>query len=202
MNARNLFAPAFLSALLVIAACGGAAQQVLLGRNALQTGRPEAAVPFLRQAVELDPNYRVSHVLRESVLTYLGRAYYETGNFAEARPTLEKAIASDKDNHAARLYLGLTLLRTGDRVRGRKEAESGLKGIYDALEQIAADRVYGDFWDPGREIRSHIQTTLGGKLDAIEFAASAQRIGSLLDEEIDKASRDEARTRYRGGGDS
>jgi tetratricopeptide (TPR) repeat protein len=201
MNAKNLLAPGCLSALLVIAACGGAAQQVQLGRNALQTGRPEAAVPFLRQAAELDPNHRVSSTLRDSVLTYLGRAYYETGNLAEARPTLEKAIASDKDNHAARLYLGLTLLRSGDRERGRKEAEIGLKGIYESLERIAADRVYGDFWDPGRDIRSGIQRILGGKLEVNEFVASAQRIGGLLDEEIDKASRDEARTRYRGGGE-
>lgn len=201
MNARNLLVPGGLSALLIISACGGAAQQVLLGRNALQTGRPEAAVPFLRQAVELDPNYRVSPVLRESVLSYLGRAHYETGNFAEARPILEKAIASDKDNHAARLYLGLTLLRSGDRERGRKEAESGLKGIHESLEHIAADRVYGDFWDTGREIRSGIQRILGGKLEADEFVASAQRIGSLLDEEIDKATRFEASSRYRAGGE-
>ena len=201
MNARNLHVPGCLSALLIITACGGAAQQVLLGRNALQIGRPEAAVPFLRQAVELDPNYRVSPVLRESVLSYLGRAHYETGNFAEARPILEKAIASDKDNHAARLYLGLTLLRSGDRERGRKEAESGLKGIHESLEHIAADRVYGDFWDTGREIRSGIQRILGGKLEADEFVASAQRIGSLLDEEIDKATRFEASSRYRAGGE-
>ena len=200
MNARNLLVPGCLSALLVVAACGGVAQQVQLGRNALQTGRPEAAVSFLRQAAELDPNYRVSSTLRDSVLTYLGRAYYETGNFTEARSTLEKAVANDKDGHAARLYLGLTLLRSGDQTRGRRETESGLKGIYDWLEYVTSDNLYGIFWDAGREIRSSIQRTLGGKLEANEFVASAQRIGKLLDEEIDNARRDEARTLYSGGG--
>jgi len=199
MNARNLLVPGCLSALLVIAACG-VGQQVQSGRNALQTGRPEAAVPFLRQAAELDPNYRVSPTLRDSVLTYLGRAYYETGNFTEARSTLEKAVANDNDGHTARLYLGLTLLRSGDQARGRREAESGLKGIYDWLEYITSDNFYGIFWDPGREIRSSIQRTLDGKLETNEFIASAQRIGKRVDEEIDNARRDEARTLYGGGG--
>ncbi len=202
MNARHLLVPGYLLALVVVAACGGVAQQVQSGRNALQTGRPEAAVSFLRQAAERDSNYRVSPTLRESVLTYLGRAYYETGNFTEARSTLEKAVANDNQGHAARLYLGLTLLRSGDQARGRREAESGLKGIYDWLEYVTSDNLYGIFWDPGREIRSSIQRTLGGKLEANEFIESAQHIGKRLDEEIDNAQRDEARSLYRGGGDN
>jgi len=194
MNAKNLLVFGCFSALLVIAACG-VGQQVQSGRNALQTGRPEAAVPHLRQAAELDPDYRVSTDLNESVLAYLGRAYYETGNFAEARSTLEKAVA--KDGPATRLYLGLTLLRSGDQARGRSEAERGLKDIYDRLEYVSAENLWGTFWDPGRQIRSGIQAALNGKLEANEFAAAAERIGKLLDEEIDKAPRNAARSLYR-----
>ena len=65
-----------------------------------------------------------------------------------------------------------------------------------------SDELSGIYWDPGRQIRSDVQMTLAGKLDAAEFIASAQRIGGKLDEEIDKARRDEARTRYGRGGDS
>jgi tetratricopeptide (TPR) repeat protein len=194
MNAKYLLVSGCFSALLVIAACG-VGQQVQSGRNALQSGRPEAAVPQLRQAVELDPNYRVSADFNESVLTYLGRAYYETGNFTEARSTLEKAVA--KDSPAARLYLGLTLMRSGDPTRGRRETESGLKGIYDQLEYISTKNSFGTFWDPGRQIRSGIQAALNEKLEANEFVEAAERIGKLLDEEIDKAPRDAARSLYR-----
>jgi tetratricopeptide (TPR) repeat protein len=194
MNAKYLLASGCLSALLVTAACG-VGQQVQSGRNALQTGRPEAAVPHLRQAAGLDPDYRVSADLNESVLTYLGRAYYETGNFTEARSTLEKAVA--KGGPAARLYFGLTLMRSGDQTRGRREAESGLKDIYDRLEYLSAENLWGAFWDPGRQIRSRIQAALNGKLEADEFTAAGERIGKLLDEEIDKAPRDAARSLYR-----
>jgi tetratricopeptide (TPR) repeat protein len=37
-------------------------------------------------------------------MTYLGRAYYETGKYAEARNALEKALTISTDDHLARLY--------------------------------------------------------------------------------------------------
>jgi len=117
MNSRKLLLPGCLTALIFLTGCGGVGQQVQAGRNALQTGRPEIALGYFRQAAEIDPSYTLPYTLRESVLTYLGRAYYETGNFAEARTTLEKALAKDRDDHAARLYLGLAFIRSGDRDR-------------------------------------------------------------------------------------
>ena len=90
------------------------AHEVQLGRNALQTGQPQVAVAYLRNAAELDPSYETPYSIRESVWTYLGRAYYEVGNFPEARRALEKALSKDKDDPLARLYLGLTLLRSGN----------------------------------------------------------------------------------------
>ena len=44
-------------------------------------------------------------------LVYLGRAYLETGNNAEARRTLEKAVQLDNDDPLAHLYLGIALLK-------------------------------------------------------------------------------------------
>jgi tetratricopeptide (TPR) repeat protein len=197
--------PGCLALLIFVSGCTAlqVGQDVQAGRNALQTGRPEVALGYLRRAAELDPNYTLPYTLRESVLTYLGRAYYETGKFAEARSTLEKALARDKDDHLARLYLGLTLMRGGDPDRGRREAESGLKGIYDWLEDISVTSSSGIFWDPGKQIRSAIERTLAGELEASEFVAEAQRIGREFDEEVDKARKDEAHTRFGriGGGD-
>ena len=65
----------------VLCSCVGSqvAREVQLGRNALQTGNPQAAVGYLRNAAVLDTNYKTPYSIRESVWTYLGRAYYEVG---------------------------------------------------------------------------------------------------------------------------
>jgi len=178
------------------------AQDVQQGRHALHIGQPATAVSYLRRAADLDPNYHASDPLRESVLAYLGRAYYETGNLSEARKVLEKALANDKEDHGARLYLGLTQLRSGDQNRGRREVESGLEGIQATLEGLAASPYRGIFWDPGRQIRSEIRRALGGKLEPAELVAAGEWIGSRLDEEVELARRDELQQRYFRGGDS
>jgi tetratricopeptide (TPR) repeat protein len=205
MDSKNLWLAACLALLIFFSACTAlqVGQDVQVGRSALQAGRPEVALGYLRRAAELDPNYTLPYTLRESVLTYLGRAYYETGNFAEARGTLEKALARDKDDDLARLYLGLSLMRNGDPDRGRREAEAGLKGIYNWLENISNNNSSGIFWDPGRLIRADIEKTLAAKSDPSEFAVAAQRIGREFDEEVDRARKDEVYTRYgRTGGGS
>ena len=200
MKTKTLLFPGWLLALIAVSGCAGVGQQVQAGRLALQTGRPNDAVVLLMQAAEQDPGYQLPYRVREGVLTYLGRAYYETGKDAEARNTLEKALAKDKDDPLAHLYLGLTLARSGDRERGNREIETGLKGIDETLEYIAADTQYGFHWDPAMNIRRDIRMTLAGKTNPEEFTASAQRIGALFDEEIDKARRDEANRRGGEGG--
>ena len=130
-------------------------------------------------------------------MAYLGWAYLETGKDTEARQTLERAVKLDKDDPFAHLYLGVALLKTGERERGRKEIEEGLRAIDDTLEYIAEDRVYGFYWDPGMRIRNDIRQSLAAKLDDAQLAMAAEYIGRQFDEEIDKARRAEAR---RGGG--
>jgi tetratricopeptide (TPR) repeat protein len=205
MDSKKSSLPECLALLIFLCGCTAlqVAQDVQLGRSALQTGRPEVALGYLGRAAEIDPNYTLPYTPRESVLTYLGRAYYETGNFAAARRTLEKALARDKGDFLARLYLGLTLMRDGDPDRGRREAEEGLKAIYNWLENISNFSSSGIFWDPGRLIRSEIERTLEAKSEPAEFVAAAQRIGRDFDEEIDRARKDETYTQYgRTGGGS
>ena len=50
----------------------------------------------------------------------------------------------------ARLYLGLTLAREGDRQRGVKEIESGMRGIHDWLDYVNRQFAFswGKYWDP------------------------------------------------------
>lgn len=136
MKTKQLVMPTCLSALVYLSGCAGiqVGGDVQAGRNALQTGRPNDAVGYLMRAADIDPIYKIPYRVPVSVLAYLGRAYYETGRDAEARNALKKAVGLNKDDSLAHLYLGLTLLRTGDRDRGRKEIEGGLKGIHETLE--------------------------------------------------------------------
>jgi tetratricopeptide (TPR) repeat protein len=205
MNSKkNLLLVGWFSAFTFVSSCTAlqVGQDVQQGRNALHTGQPATAVSYLGRAADLDPNYHAPDPLGESVLTYLGRAYYEVGNFSEARNVLEKALANRAQDDTAHLYLGLTYLRSGDEDRGRREVESGLKGIHVTLESLASSPYRGIFWDPGRRIRSEIQRALGGKLGSGELVSVAEWIGSNLDEEVEIARRDEVRERYQRGGDN
>ena len=194
---KHVFVPTGFSGLLFIAGCSGVGGDVSAGRNALQTGRPNDAVGYLTRAADADPNYKLPYRIRVSVLAYLGRAYLETGQDTQARQTLEKAVSLDKDDALAHLYLGIVMLKTGERERGRKEIEDGLRAIDDTLEYIATNRAYEVFWDPGMKIRDDIRKSLAVKPDDVQLAMAGERIGRQFDEEIDKAHRDEAR---RGGG--
>jgi tetratricopeptide (TPR) repeat protein len=202
MKLKKLLMPTCFSALVYVSGCTGiqVAGDVQAGRNALHTGRPQDAVSYFMRGAEVDPTYRIPYRIPVGVLTYLGRAYYETGRDEEARKALEKAVSLNKDDSLAHLYLGLALLRTGDRNRGRKEIDGGLNDIHGTLEYIGSDNVYGMFWDPTRMIRSDIEKTLASKLDDSQLAVAAARIGANFEEEIDKARRDEWLSR-RGGGD-
>jgi tetratricopeptide (TPR) repeat protein len=190
------FIPTCFSVLLFISGCSGVGGDVQAGRSALQTGRPNDAIGYLTRAADADPNYKIPYRVRAGVLPYLGRAYLETGKDKEARQTLERAVSLDGDDPFAHLYLGIALLKTGARERGRNEIEDGLRAIDDTLEYIAEDRIDGFFWDPGMAIRNDIRRSLATKLDDAQLAIAAERIGRLFNEEIDKARR----YSRRGGG--
>ena len=205
MKRMLLSLPVSIWTFVILSGCVGsqAAKEVQLGRNALQTGNPQAAVGYLRNAAVLDPNYKTPYSIRESVWTYLGRAYYEVGNFPEARRALEKALSDNKDDPLARLYLGLTLLRSGDQQEGRRETEEGLRGVNNLLNRLASTPSSGIYWDPTRRIRSDIQQALSmtDTPHSSELIAAGERVGRRLDEEIDNARLDESRDKYNRAGD-
>ena len=205
MKRMPLSLPVGIWTFVVLCSCVGSqvAREVQLGRNALQTGNPQAAVGYLRNAAVLDPNYKTPYSIRESVWTYLGRAYYEVGNFPEARRALEKALSDNKDDPLASLYLGLTLLRSGDQQAGRRETEEGLRGVNNLLNRLASSPSSGIYWDPTRRIRSDIQQALSmtDTPDSSELIAVGERVGRRLDEEIDNARLDESRDKYNRTGD-
>ena len=131
----------------------------------------------------------------------MGRSQYNLGRLAEARQSLEKALSIYPDDYLARIYLGLTLLRTGEDSRGLKELESGMKGLYDWFEYMNRTRPFSSFWDPLREIRSELEKDLNmvssKDVDRQQLIASAEWLGQKMEEEIDRVRRDEQRFRDR-----
>lgn len=174
------------------------------GRMALIYGEPKAALAHFQRAAELDPNYRLNYsILNQGVWTYVGRAYYATGNLPQALKALEKAHSLYGDDYLATLYLGLTLGRDGDQKRGLKEIAAGFKGLGDWLEYIDRYHVDGPFWDPGRQLRSEIEENLklisGGDFSWPELIARGEKLGKEFEEEIDAAARDKYDKLHRDG---
>jgi tetratricopeptide (TPR) repeat protein len=190
----------WLSVIFTISGCAAyqAAGQVQSGRQALLINKPEDALGYFQQVAQSNPNYIFqSGTYREGIWTYVGRSQYLLGRLPEARQSLEKALSVDQDDYLARIYLGLTLLRSGEDSRGLKELASGMKGLYDWLEYMNRTMPYTAFWDPLREIRSELEKDLdmlsSKDLDRQQLISSAEWIGQRMEEEIDLVRRDEQR---------
>ena len=197
---RKMYSLAFGSFLVFLSGCGGSFQTagyVAQGRQALFRGDYQSALGLFQSAVQSDPSYVSGSELREGTLSFLGRAQYLNGQLAPARDTLQKALAEHKSDNVARLYLGLTLARLGDRQSGLRQIEAGLKGIRDFLNYItsAFSSEFGQYWDPNRDIRKAIESALamisGGNFDWPTLITQGERIGMQIEEEADRARRDQ-----------
>jgi tetratricopeptide (TPR) repeat protein len=181
--------------------------EVQSGRQALLKGNNETALGYFYGAAQKDPNYvyATGSSPKQGVWSYVGRSEYLTGRLPQARQTLERALSANRQEDIARLYLGLTLAREGDRQRGLKEIEGGMRGINSFLNYISQAQRYsiGQFWDPDRDIRSAIQSDLAmissKDLDWQRLTANTEWLGLRMEEEIDLARRQDAldKTRWR-----
>jgi len=194
-----------LSIVVLLSACTSfqVGSDVAAGRRALMAGNNETALAYFQSAAQKDPNYKYGSAYQQGVLSYVGRTEYAVGRLPQARETLEKALSANRDEDLTRLYLGLTLARIGDRQRGLSEIEGGMKGIRAFLDYVneAFRFSFGQFWDPANAIRSAIQGDLamisGREFDWQKLIANGEWIGQMMEEEGDKARRDEARERAR-----
>jgi tetratricopeptide (TPR) repeat protein len=201
---------ALVSTIVFISACTSfqVGTEVNSGRRAFLIGNNEAALSYFQSAAQKDPNYVYGTALQQGIWSYVGRTEYATGKCPQARQTLERAISAKKGEDVARLYYGLALACEGDRQRGLKEIEGGMRGIHDWLEYVTeAHRFsFGQFWDPRRELRSAIQGDLAmisaRDLDWKKLIADGEWLGKQIEEEGDRARDDETRERSRDGGRS
>ena len=201
-----------LSVFLVAGGCTSfqASQNFQSGRQAFISGRYDVAQSYFRNTAQIDPGYISYNGVPQTIWSYVGRADYATGRLTDARRALERALSVYSDDTTARLYLGLTLAREGDQQRSLKEISLGMKGIYEWLEATGQTQRFswGQFWDPQKKIRSEIQLTLamlsGAEIDWPKVLQSGEWVGNSMEDEIDRARRDEYLDRSRqteGGGD-
>jgi tetratricopeptide (TPR) repeat protein len=191
--------------LVLISACASlqVGSDVNYGRQAFLTGNNEAAVSYFQRAAKTNPDYVYGTALQQGIWSYVGRSEYAAGRLPQARQSLERALSANRQEDIARLYLGLTIARAGDRQSGVKEIEGGLRGINEWLEYVneAHKFSFGQYWDPRREIRSTIQTDLamisGRDLDWEKLVADAEWLGKRMEEESDRARRQESEDRSR-----
>ena len=173
------------------------------GRKAFLIGNNAAALGYFQKAADLDPNYVYGTALRQNIWSYVGRSEYSASKLPQAQNSLEKALSLNKEEDMARLYLGLTLVRSGNRPEGLKEIQGGMRGISAWIEYISqAHRFsFGQFWDTTREIRAAIQEDLAmsdsKELDWQQLISDGEWLGKRLEEEIDLARRDEREDRLR-----
>ena len=176
------------------------AGDVQYGRQALLGGNNEAALGYFYSAAQLDPNYvyATGSSPKQGVWSYVGRSEYLTGRIPQARKTLERALAANREEDIARLYLGLTLAREGDRQSGLKEIESGMRSINNFLDYINQAQRFniGQFWDVDRDIRRAIQSDLamisGKDVNWQRLTADTEWLGIRMEQESDWARRQEA----------
>ena len=147
----------------------------------------------------MDPDFYLNwSLLQEGVWTYVGRAYYATGNLGEARSALEKATSRYSWDNMAKLYLGLALLRQNDQARGLKEIDAGLQGLYDWINYVNANQLPdGAFWDPGGFIKQRIEQTRAliqaKDVNVPEVIAAGEFIGWRMEREMDFARQQQMR---------
>ena len=177
------------------------AGQIARGRQALFAGNYPTALGYFEEAAQADPNAVYGATLRMGVFSFLGQAQYLTGNYAQAQETLQKALSMHPGDHVALLYLGLAEARLGNREAGLRNIENAMKGIAAFLNYLENNFRYsfGQFWDPGGQIRASIKTDLAmissGNIDWSQLIADGERLGIRIEEEEDKARQQQQQQR-------
>ncbi len=154
-------------------------------------GDYQRGLGLFQDAEKVDPTYVYGTELRAGVLSYLGRTQYLTGNYAQARQTLEKAVSQHRSDNVARLYLGLTLYRLGDQKAALPNIQRGMEGINNWLQYLNKNfaQELGQGWDAGGTIRAGIKSDLdmisSGKIDWPRLIADGEALGIGIEQEED-----------------
>lgn len=195
---------------LLLAGCGSLGKQgdFQLGRQALLRAEPENALTYFNRVTASDSGYSTySGLLRESVWTYVGRAHYNSGRYSEARAAFDRALQQFSDEHLARLYRGLTLIRPSAAATAPTRNPFSLQEVTFALKEgvdparvatLARDR--GVAFDLSRETESQLRNVgaNGALLDEIrKIRSDVSRRNRASDDQLNQAAK-ELRTALAG----
>ena len=186
MKVIHLLAGLSLTVLLSACAVVNTAGDIAQGRQAMLEGKYQLALDYFWAGDQLDPHYMFGAELREGVLSFLGRAQYLTGNYPQARQTLQKALSQHRTDNVARLYLGLTLYRLVDQKAALTNIQRGLTGISNWLDYLSTNfaEEFGQDWDPAGTIRAGIRTDLNmissNQIDWPKLIADGERLGLAI----------------------
>ena len=155
---KTIFALLLLAVLLTgCSAAFRSSAAVAQGRQELFQGKNADALESFEVAAREQPDFSFGVDRPEGVFSYLGRAQYLNGQYAQARQSLERDLARHEGNSLSRLYLGLTLVRLNDRQNGLHAIVWGLSGIPYYINYVIDSADAKDvrrFWDPDRQIRT------------------------------------------------
>src|SRR5262249_25576106 len=129
---------AMVSLSIVLSACAGfqAGGNVQSGVHALLAGNNQTALAYFQAAAQQDPSYIYDTQLQIGVMSYLGRAQYLTGNYAQAIQTLQQALVQNSGDNLAQLYLGLSQARLGNQQAGLQNIEASMKQMNSWLNYL------------------------------------------------------------------
>lgn len=178
-------------------------REVHSGRNALRLGKAKEAIPHFEAAARMDPTYVTGFTpLNIGIWTYLGRAYYMSGQKEKALKSLKRAKASVADDYFAKIYFGLVVSKNGKRGEGISELESGLEGLAIWLQNIPRRSSEGQYWDPGHFLADAISQTIkmlqAEKPNWREITANVEWLGKGFEEENQAVIEEERLDREQG----
>jgi tetratricopeptide (TPR) repeat protein len=120
----------------------------------------------------------------------------------EAETNLRKAGADNQILQTIRTVRSESKVKAANpasRDQGVAEFETALKECLNWLETFTATSTEGGYWDPGRQIRSHISATLEQVsrkgTDPQILVTRGEWLGQELEEEVERARRQEQRDR-------
>jgi tetratricopeptide (TPR) repeat protein len=151
---------------LFLVACAGLRtdSEFLAGRQAFLRGEPDNARSFFDRVAQSDPRYVSREVSPpRSIWTYVGRAEYNAGRYAQAQSAFEKALSQVKEDYIAQLYLGLTRLRprepgVSSKAFSLQEVTYALREGIDPKRVATLARERGVAFDLNKETENQLET--------------------------------------------
>lgn len=150
---------------LIVSCAGlGTDSEFLAGRQALLRGEPDNARSYFDRVAQSNPRFVSNEVSPpRSIWTYIGRADYNAGRYAQAESAFEKAVGQLKEDYIAELYLGLTQLRPPEPTASSKafslqEVTYALREGIDPKRVATLARERGVAFDLNKETENQLQT--------------------------------------------